>query len=218
METHLGPWKCPDANCTFNESGFPAEKERDRHVMDKHGETPLLFKCEFSPCSYESKQKSNLQEHMKKAHGWKNDVPIVEQLSEYAYGNQDNYLQELQEESNANQPSSGDAGASLLANHDPSDNENPVVDAKSAKDFDVSESSHLKQDASSTMLEPPHIVTRSIKKEILELEAERRLLEERGLLKVELEFDKQLLDEESVRPARENSPKRKAVGQPLPWL
>jgi len=69
-KTHSRPWKCPQSDCKYHEHGWPTEKERDRHVNDKHSSTPSLFKCLFSPCPYSSKRESNCKQHMEKAHGW----------------------------------------------------------------------------------------------------------------------------------------------------
>ena len=69
-KTHSRPWKCPDPKCKYHEDGWPTEKERDRHVNDKHSAAPPMHKCHFD-CSYASKRESNLKQHMEKAHGWK---------------------------------------------------------------------------------------------------------------------------------------------------
>ncbi|PGG96314.1 hypothetical protein GX51_07878 [Blastomyces parvus] len=69
-KTHSRPWKCAEQSCKYFKIGWPTEKERDRHVNDKHSTSPPLFKCEFKPCSYQSKRQSNCKQHMEKAHGW----------------------------------------------------------------------------------------------------------------------------------------------------
>lgn len=69
-KTHSRPWKCSDVTCKYHEYGWPTEKERDRHVNDKHSATPSMYKCQYSPCPYESKRESNCKQHMEKAHGW----------------------------------------------------------------------------------------------------------------------------------------------------
>jgi hypothetical protein len=69
-KTHSRPWKCPDAKCRYHEHGWPTEKERDRHVNDKHSARPRMYPCEFPPCTYSSKRESNCKQHMEKAHGW----------------------------------------------------------------------------------------------------------------------------------------------------
>ncbi|MCJ1404166.1 copper-binding transcription factor [Xylographa trunciseda] len=69
-KTHSRPWKCNDAGCKYHAYGWPTEKERDRHVNDKHSSTPPMYKCQYSPCPYESKRESNCKQHMEKAHGW----------------------------------------------------------------------------------------------------------------------------------------------------
>ncbi|OAX80634.1 hypothetical protein ACJ72_05026 [Emergomyces africanus] len=69
-KTHSRPWKCAERSCKYFEIGWPTEKERDRHVNDKHSKSPPLFKCHFAPCTYQSKRHSNCKQHMEKAHGW----------------------------------------------------------------------------------------------------------------------------------------------------
>ncbi|EAW09391.1 putative C2H2 transcription factor (Ace1) [Aspergillus clavatus NRRL 1] len=69
-KTHSRPWKCNDDSCKYFEVGWPTEKERDRHINDKHSKAPALYKCTFAPCSYQSKRESNCKQHMEKAHGW----------------------------------------------------------------------------------------------------------------------------------------------------
>lgn len=69
-KTHSRPWKCSEPTCKYAQTGWPTEKERDRHVNDKHSETPNFYKCQFQPCTYASKRESNCKQHMEKAHGW----------------------------------------------------------------------------------------------------------------------------------------------------
>lgn len=69
-KTHSRPWKCPHATCKYHEFGWPTEKEMDRHVNDKHSDSPAMFECFFAPCPYKSKRESNCKQHMEKAHGW----------------------------------------------------------------------------------------------------------------------------------------------------
>ncbi|PGH09676.1 hypothetical protein AJ79_05642 [Helicocarpus griseus UAMH5409] len=69
-KTHTRPWKCDEVSCKYHEYGWPTEKERDRHVNDKHSKSPELFKCYWPDCSYQSKRQSNCKQHMEKAHGW----------------------------------------------------------------------------------------------------------------------------------------------------
>lgn len=69
-KTHSRPWKCSEPSCKYFSLGWPTEKERDRHVNDKHSDTPALYKCSFKPCTYASKRESNCKQHMEKAHGW----------------------------------------------------------------------------------------------------------------------------------------------------
>ncbi len=69
-KTHSRPWKCNDPSCKYSQYGWPTEKERDRHVNDKHSVAPNMYKCKYQPCPYESKRESNCKQHMEKAHGW----------------------------------------------------------------------------------------------------------------------------------------------------
>lgn len=69
-KTHSRPWKCHDPMCKYYSIGWPTEKERARHVNDKHSIAPPMFKCHFPDCPYESKRESNCKQHMEKAHGW----------------------------------------------------------------------------------------------------------------------------------------------------
>jgi len=69
-KTHSRPWKCPEAKCKFHDLGWPTEKERDRHVNDKHSATPPQYKCLWANCTYASKRESNCKQHMEKAHGY----------------------------------------------------------------------------------------------------------------------------------------------------
>ena len=70
IKTHERPWKCSEAKCKYHEYGWPTEKERDRHVNDKHSTAPSLYHCLYKPCPYTSKRESNCKQHMEKAHGW----------------------------------------------------------------------------------------------------------------------------------------------------
>ncbi|UPX11640.1 uncharacterized protein EKO05_0002235 [Ascochyta rabiei] len=69
-KTHSRPWKCSEEKCKYFELGWPTEKERDRHVNDKHSALPAQYKCLYPPCTYASKRESNCKQHMEKAHGW----------------------------------------------------------------------------------------------------------------------------------------------------
>ncbi|QPG99531.1 copper-binding transcription factor [Epichloe festucae Fl1] len=69
-KTHSRPWKCPFPTCRYHEFGWPTEKEMDRHVNDKHSDTPAMYECLYKPCPYKSKRDSNRKQHMEKAHGW----------------------------------------------------------------------------------------------------------------------------------------------------
>lgn len=69
-KTHSRPWKCPNVTCKYHSYGWPTEKEMDRHINDKHSDSPAMFKCMWSNCAYKSKRESNCKQHMEKAHGW----------------------------------------------------------------------------------------------------------------------------------------------------
>ena len=69
-KTHSRPWKCSESSCKYSHYGWPTEKERDRHMNDKHSAAPSMYKCQYHPCPYESKRESNCKQHMEKAHGW----------------------------------------------------------------------------------------------------------------------------------------------------
>ena len=69
-KTHLRPWKCSNDTCKYHEYGWTTEKERDRHINDKHLAMPHTYKCQYFPCAYESKRESNCKQHMEKAHDW----------------------------------------------------------------------------------------------------------------------------------------------------
>lgn len=69
-KTHSRPWKCTEQKCKYYDQGWPTEKERDRHMNDKHSAAPAQYKCLYPPCTYASKRESNCKQHMEKAHGW----------------------------------------------------------------------------------------------------------------------------------------------------
>lgn len=69
-KTHTRPWKCSEKSCKYYEIGWPTEKERDRHINDKHSKSPSVYYCLFKPCPYQSKRESNCKQHMEKTHGW----------------------------------------------------------------------------------------------------------------------------------------------------
>lgn len=69
-KTHSRPWKCTHEKCKYFDLGWPTEKERDRHINDKHSSAPAQYKCLYPPCTYASKRESNCKQHMEKAHGW----------------------------------------------------------------------------------------------------------------------------------------------------
>ncbi|KAG6006143.1 hypothetical protein E4U54_000221 [Claviceps lovelessii] len=70
-KTHSRPWKCPVTSCPYHQTGWPTEKEMDRHTNDKHSDSPILHKCE--KCAFASKRESNLKQHMERAH----DTPYI---------------------------------------------------------------------------------------------------------------------------------------------
>ncbi len=69
-KTHSRPWKCPDSSCGYYKKGWPTEKERDRHINDKHSENPPMYECQDPTCSYKSKRETNCKQHKEKSHGW----------------------------------------------------------------------------------------------------------------------------------------------------
>lgn len=69
-KTHSRPFKCSERSCRYHDLGWPTEKERDRHINDKHSATPRMYRCKFAPCSYASKRESNCKQHMEKTHNW----------------------------------------------------------------------------------------------------------------------------------------------------
>ena len=68
QKTHLRPFKCPFSDCKYHEEGLAGEKERDRHINDKHSTNPQYFNCQF--CPFKTKRDSNCKQHMEKKHGW----------------------------------------------------------------------------------------------------------------------------------------------------
>lgn len=70
FKTHIRPFKCPVQVCRYHISGWPTEKELDRHYNDKHSEEPSVFSCPWQACTYTSKRESNCKQHMEKTHGW----------------------------------------------------------------------------------------------------------------------------------------------------
>jgi hypothetical protein len=67
-KTHSRPFKCPEENCKYHELGLPTEKERERHVNDRHSKNPQFYKCDF--CEFRTKRESNCKQHQEKKHGW----------------------------------------------------------------------------------------------------------------------------------------------------
>jgi hypothetical protein len=67
-KTHSRPFKCSHKDCKYHELGLPTEKERDRHINDKHDPNPHFYQCSF--CEFKTKRESNCKQHMEKKHGW----------------------------------------------------------------------------------------------------------------------------------------------------
>merc|ERR1711939_718216 len=67
-KTHSRPFKCPHKDCKYSEMGLPTEKERDRHINDKHDPNPHFYQCQF--CEFKTKRESNCKQHMEKKHSW----------------------------------------------------------------------------------------------------------------------------------------------------
>ncbi|KIW22866.1 uncharacterized protein PV07_11119 [Cladophialophora immunda] len=67
-KTHSRPFKCPETSCKYHELGLPTEKERERHINDRHSKDPVYYKCEF--CEFRTKRESNCKQHQEKKHGW----------------------------------------------------------------------------------------------------------------------------------------------------
>jgi hypothetical protein len=70
-KTHSRPFKCPVKECRYHDQGLPTEKERERHINDKHAPNPRYFHCNY--CSFKTKRDSNCKQHMEKKHGWQYD-------------------------------------------------------------------------------------------------------------------------------------------------
>ena len=68
-KTHTRPYKCTTETCDFFTDGFPNEKDRDRHINDKHSQNAPQFICHYL-CGYSSRRESNCKQHMEKAHGY----------------------------------------------------------------------------------------------------------------------------------------------------
>ena len=71
-KVHSRPWKCTEHSCKYSKLGWANQKERDRHVNDRHSGSPVWFDCRYD-CSYRSKRESNCKQHMEKTHGYKYD-------------------------------------------------------------------------------------------------------------------------------------------------
>lgn len=66
--THVRPFKCPETECKYHVTGWPTQKELDRHCNDKHNPDAKKFPCLF--CPWGAIRQSNLKQHMEKCHGW----------------------------------------------------------------------------------------------------------------------------------------------------
>ena len=71
QKTHSRPFKCPEKTCKYHEEGLPTEKERDRHINDKHSANPHFYECQYRGCDFKTKRESNCKQHMEKKHGYK---------------------------------------------------------------------------------------------------------------------------------------------------
>lgn len=69
VKTHGRPFKCPVEGCPHRASGWPTEKELDRHFNDRHSIEPATFFCLWRGCNYRSKRDSNCKLHMERVHG-----------------------------------------------------------------------------------------------------------------------------------------------------
>ncbi|KAL9111370.1 MAG: hypothetical protein Q9227_004247 [Pyrenula ochraceoflavens] len=67
-KTHSRPFKCPHKGCQYYDRGLPTEKERERHMNDKHTKNPKMFTCDY--CTFKTKRESNCKQHMEKKHGF----------------------------------------------------------------------------------------------------------------------------------------------------
>jgi hypothetical protein len=67
-KTHSRPFKCPHEGCKYHDLGLPTEKERDRHINDKHDPNPQFYNCHY--CEFKTKRESNCKQHMEKKHNW----------------------------------------------------------------------------------------------------------------------------------------------------
>jgi hypothetical protein len=63
-KTHSRPWKCENEECKYHTLGWPTEKERDRHMNDKHSGAAALYPL----CGYQFNRKTIFRQHMEKAH------------------------------------------------------------------------------------------------------------------------------------------------------
>jgi hypothetical protein len=66
----IHPWECIEQPCDCHEYSRPNEEELDRHINNKQLVSPVLYKCRYVPCPYESKRESICKMHMEKSHGY----------------------------------------------------------------------------------------------------------------------------------------------------
>ena len=88
-KAHLRPYKCFVSGCKYELLGLPSEKERDRHMDDRHAATHKRFKCYF--CAFRTKRESNCKQHMEKKHAWTYSRTKGERkaLERFIYKNED---------------------------------------------------------------------------------------------------------------------------------
>lgn len=139
-KTHSRPWKCTETDCKYHEIGWPTEKERDRHINDKHAESPIIFRCDFAPCTYHSKRQSNCKQHMEKAHGWKYERAKNNSRAAAAKGKLDASLQATPATPGVSTPASGQTSSTPSVGPTPSPFEAAVEfsDNYENVDFDFS--------------------------------------------------------------------------------
>ena len=111
-KTHSRPWKCPEVGCKYHDLGWPTEKERDRHINDRHNSKPAMYTCYFEGCSYSSKRESNCKQHMEKTHGYqyvRSKSRKGEHLTPLTEQTQAQFPMDPSAASNATSPSEGSA-------------------------------------------------------------------------------------------------------------
>lgn len=76
-KTQSQTWKCSVEGCKYSQYGWTSEEELDRHYKDKHNTIPLMYRCFFPPCQYQSKRQSDCERHMGAMHNWNYDRPTT---------------------------------------------------------------------------------------------------------------------------------------------